>query len=208
MQTYVVIDLETTGLDPVKDQISQISALKYTEDGNQVARFNTYVQLTEGRKPSEYTPHITEELCSTGMTEEVAVMALDHFIDGAIMVIQYAPFDLSFIHWKHPDGEKIEQYYDFVCTRTLAKVLYPDHSPSLGATAKRLGIENKQHHDAVNDCEVTWEVFSHIKENIKDLKSEGFSFWHNTVMDFIDRPLVYRPSRTRIIVESEMDSGF
>ncbi|ARC72594.1 PolC-type DNA polymerase III [Bacillus licheniformis] len=208
MQTYVVIDLETTGLDPEKDQITQISAIKYTKDGNQIALFNTYVQLTEGRKPSEYTPHITEELCSTGMAEEVAVLALDHFIDGSIMVIQYAPFDLSFIHWKHPDGDQIEEFYDFVCTRTLAKVLYPDSNPSLGPTAERLGIKNNRHHDAVNDCEVTWKVFSHIKEKIKCPKSEGFSFWHNTVMDFIDRPLSYHPSGTRIIIESETGRGY
>lgn len=203
MKLYTVLDLETTGLDPTEHQITQIGAIKYNEQGIEVARFNTYVELTEGRKPSPYAPHVTEELCATGMSEEDAITALDYFINGSIMVIQYAPFDLSFIHHKHPDGENIERYYDFICTRTLSKVVFPDKSPSLGPTADRLGISNPKHHDAVNDCEVTWKVFKGLKWMVRYPKSEGFRYWHNTVMEFKDRPLTYKPYGAKVIKEDD-----
>lgn len=201
MKLYTVLDLETTGLDYEKEQITQISAIKYTEDGVEVARFNTYVELTDGRKPSKYSPHVTEELCATGIDEGIAVGLLDQFINGSIMVIQYAPFDLSFLHWGHPDGDQIENYYDFICTRTLAKAVFPDESPSLGPTAERLGIENPKHHDAVNDCEVTWKVFKELRRRTRYPKSEGFKHWHNTVIEFKDRPMTYKPYGAKIIKE-------
>jgi len=204
MKLYTVLDLETTGLDPQKEQITQISAIKYTEKGVEVGRFSTYVTLTNGRKPSKYSPHVTEELCATGMDEETAVLFLDQFINGSIMVIQYAPFDLGFLHWKHPDGDSIENFYDFICTRTLSKVAFPEENPSLGPTAERLGIENPKHHDAINDCKVTWKVFKKVKSKVRYPKSVGFKHWHNTAMRFEGREMTYVPYGAKIVEESDL----
>lgn len=202
MNTYVSIDLETTGLDPKKDQITQIAAIKYDENGKKVGQFDTFVQLTGDRKPSPYTPNITEEMCATGMVEEEAVLRLDDFVSGSTLIIQYAPFDLAFLKEKHSYGSPIEQFNDFYCTRFMAKNLWFDHNPSLSHLAKRLNILNENHHDAINDCEVAFKAFWFMKR-IMDSNFNSVNSLINSVGDFKDRPLRYKPYGSKVYVEFE-----
>lgn len=68
-QTYVVLDLETTGLDHKKDQIIEIGAIKIRLGGRfrayeEVSRFHTMVALEEDRDLPEFITKLT------GITEE------------------------------------------------------------------------------------------------------------------------------------------
>nr|MDF9460603.1 exonuclease domain-containing protein [Bacillus pumilus] len=63
-QTYVVLDLETTGLDHKKDQIIEIGAIKIRFNGwdrefVEVDRFHTMVALEEGRDLPEFITNLT-----------------------------------------------------------------------------------------------------------------------------------------------------
>lgn len=49
-KTYVVLDLETTGLDYKSEQITEIGAIKIDEGFNEIDRFHTMVALEEGRE--------------------------------------------------------------------------------------------------------------------------------------------------------------
>lgn len=203
MKIYTVVDFETTGLDAKKDQITEIGAVKYTEDGKQLAVYHNFILLTEGRKPSPYAK-VTEEDCEKGIDELSAILHLSGFVAGTTMIMQYAPFDLSFFNRYHAD-EPIEQWVDFIDTRTLAKIAFPNESPSLRPTVKRLGIEMKDHHRALDDCAMTWEVFQELKKRVPYPKKYGFEYWKNTVMDFDveGRRLGYTPVGARVLIESK-----
>lgn len=208
-KVYTVIDLETTGLYAEKEQITEIGAIKKLEDGTTVGTFHTFVRLTEGRKPSEYTD-ITEEDCETGMDEIEALKALHDFALGSVVIMQYAPFDLSFVNKiaiKTTDYmDTLEARCDFIDTRLLAKIVDPNESPSLRYVVKRYGIENKGHHRAIADCEMTWDAFQILKMRVRFPKSEGFAYWYNKVMDFDieGRRLKYMPYGAQVLKESEM----
>ena len=61
-KTYVSLDLETTGLDPMRDAIIEIGALRF--DGDQILEtFSTFVN--PGRK---IPPFITEPVSYTHLT--------------------------------------------------------------------------------------------------------------------------------------------
>lgn len=195
MKVYTVIDLETTGLASTQCQITEIAAIKYSEHGQKLGTFHTYVKLEQGQKISEYTPHITEEICNEGLYEDCAVHMLKDFSRGTILIIQYAPFDLSFLNRTYISGE-FEKNSDFICTRALAKVVNKKENPSLKHVAARYGIENNKHHQALNDCEVTWQVFQKLREEFGHI-----DLMKNIVMNFKDRPLKYTPVGASVITE-------
>lgn len=207
MKVYTVIDFETTGLDPEKDQVTEIGAIKKAEDGTNLGKFHTYVKLANGKGPSPYTPHITKEICDTGMNERIALDNLFCFADGTILIMQYAPFDLSFFN--RLPGEQIDKWFDFIDTRTLAKVIEPKESPSLKYVAERFNIVNPGEHEALSDCFTTWRVFQRMKNKVSPLFDGDLDKWINTVMDFDieGRRLRYTPYGARVLLESDVVKG-
>ena len=97
--SYIVVDIETTGLDPVKDCIMEVSAVKYRKN----RKVDDYVVLI---KIDRRVPlHITE---LTGITNEMLEGALDvtfalqgfiDFIGEDILVGYNVPFDLAFLNY-------------------------------------------------------------------------------------------------------------
>lgn len=190
MKLYTVLDFETTGLNnPVgSDQPTQVAAIKYDETGKEVARFSTFVRLGQGKSPSPYTPHITEELCDTGLHPSLVNDLLFDFIDDSTLVCQSAPFDISFLDW-HP--------HDFICTRALTWLVEPEENPSLAPTCKRHGIKLENHHDAIADVKATKDVLFLM---MKKAEEKGIDY-ENVVVNFNSRPLNFFPAHARIINE-------
>lgn len=190
MKLYTVLDFETTGLNkPVgSDDITQVCAIKYDEQENEVARFSTYVRLRQGKKPSEYTPHVTPELCETGMTKGDVLDFLFTFIGDSTLVCQSAPFDLSFLDW-HP--------HDFICTRALTWLVEPTENPSLAPTCERHGITLTDHHNAIADVKATKDVLFLMMKKAREKEIE----YQNVVVDFKKRPLTFFPANANIVAE-------
>ncbi|MCY7439400.1 PolC-type DNA polymerase III [Bacillus altitudinis] len=195
-QTYVVLDLETTGLDHKKDQIIEIGAIKIQQGGRvfastEVSRFHTMVALEEGRDLPEFITKltgITEEDLEDAPEEWDALDDLKNFIGDAVVVAQNAPFDLSFIS---RGGIEPELFY---CTRAMARFVEPELSASLKDVTKRNGISLDGHHRALNDVEATIEVFRRYLPEVKD-EYNGFM---NVVMEAPDRPLKFVPKHALI----------
>lgn len=98
--TYVVFDLETTGLSPVNDRIIEIGAVKMC-GGKVTNRFSTFVN------PQIPIPFNIESLTgisdsmveNAGTIEEILPDFLE-FCNGAVMVAHNAGFDVGFIKEK------------------------------------------------------------------------------------------------------------
>ncbi|MGM0815338.1 MAG: 3'-5' exonuclease [Bacillota bacterium] len=190
-QTYVVLDLETTGLDHKKDQIIEIGAIKIRLGGRlhefeEVDRFHTMVALDEGRDLPEFITNltgITEEDLEDAPEEWDALDDLKNFIGEATVVAQNAPFDLSFISRGDIEPER------FYCTRAMARFVEPELSASLKAVTKRNGISLDGHHRALNDVEATIEVFRNYLPQVVG----EYNDFMNVVMESPDRPLKFVP---------------
>ncbi len=189
-KTYVVLDLETTGLDYRTEQIIEIGAIKINAEFKEIGRYHTLVSIGEGRTLPEFITKLTgissDDLIGQ-KDEGSALSELGEFIGDSIVVAQNAPFDLSFISRGGIEPK------EFICTRNLVRYVEPELSASLRDVCKRNEIDLNGHHRALNDVEATIEVLKMYLEKLPEGKSVL-----NEVMNEPSRPLKFVPKGARI----------
>ena len=157
--SYVVFDLETTGLSPDKNKIIEIGAVKVV-DGAITERFSTFVN------PGVPIPYNIEQLTSikddmvldAPKIEEILPEFMK-FCEGTVMVAHNAEFDTGFIR---KNCERMGLPFDFTIADTvaLARILLPQLNRfKLDTVAKAVGVSLDHHHRAVDDAACTAEIF-------------------------------------------------
>ena len=151
----VSLDLETTGLVTQTDEIIEVGAVKF--QGDRV--LDTFHTLVNPYRPlpqfiRELTG-ITQAEVDAGLPFATVAPQLESFIGNFPIVGQNIDFDLGFLAKK---GLTLSNpYYD---TREMASVLLPRlREYSLLPLAASLGIEHPRLHRALEDAEVTAQVF-------------------------------------------------
>ena len=159
-RTYVALDLETTGLNPERDAIIEVGAVKY-RDGQPVEEFETLIN--PGRPIPYEVTLITgihnEDVIGEHSYERIAV-ALERFVGPAANEGHNIGFDLGFLRAK---GLFIEN--QSLDTWELASVLIPARpSYSLSSLVVHFGIPSPAQHRALNDASVTAQLFEILCE--------------------------------------------
>lgn len=166
--TYVIFDLETTGLSPVNDRIIEIGAVKMC-GGKVTDSFSTFVN------PQIPIPFNIESLTgisdsmveNAGTIEEILPEFLE-FCKGAVMVAHNAGFDVGFIKEKTDSilGRKFE--CTVVDTVALSRALLPSLGKfTLDHVAKALGVPPFNHHRAVDDAEACADIFAALIDKLR-----------------------------------------
>ncbi|MDG1990278.1 MAG: 3'-5' exonuclease, partial [Dehalococcoidia bacterium] len=163
LEDFVVLDLETTGLDPSNDKIIEIGAVKII--GNEIVEsYSTFIN------PEMNIPDYIVNL--TGITNDDVSGApvfsessdnLIEFIGDRAIVGQFINFDLDFL-------SESGLIFDNVVldTRDLALILMPTlNAFSLSNLVKVLKIKNISPHKALSDAQATAEVFISLRKMIK-----------------------------------------
>lgn len=193
-KNYLVLDFETTGLDYKTEQITEVGAIKYDEDFNEIGMLHTYVKLRPDMVLSDFIKDltgITEERLSYGMPENHAFgMLLTMLDEETVVVAQYAPFDFAYLH---QGGIAPKRY---LCTKTLTNIAEPYEKSGLGATCERNGIVLKDAHTAMGDVRATAEL-------LKLRLSQGLGKYENYVTEQPDRPLNFTPLYTVGVLNTE-----
>ncbi len=163
----IILDTETTGLDPESGhRIVEIAGLEVIDGVTTGKMFQSYVNPERDMPDEAYRIHGL----SQGFLEKhprFAVIA-DEFLDfitGATLVIHNAEFDMRFINAelarlrKGPIG--MENVIDTV---ELARRRFPGAQASLDALCRRFGIDNsaRSTHGARLDAELLAEVYSEL----------------------------------------------
>ncbi|MCX8130093.1 MAG: PolC-type DNA polymerase III [Clostridia bacterium] len=156
---FVVLDLETTGLNADKDRITEIGAVKI-KNGVIVDRFSSFVN-PEIPIPSYIVKltGITNEMVQEAPAIEPVLLEFLEFINGTTLVAHNATFDLGFLkHYAKTIGEHINN--PVIDTLQLCRNMFPELSKyRLNIIAKHLGIRLENHHRAVDDSRATAEIF-------------------------------------------------
>ena len=167
---YVAFDLETTGLDSVKDRITEIGAVIF-RDGEITATFETFVN------PGIRIPREITELTGIGdrdvfdaPVESEAVRGFLDFIGDRPLVAHNAEFDVGFIRSACARmGEEFEPC--FIDTLVIAQTLLPNlRRHRLNIVAAELGLPDFRHHRAEDDAITVGRIFERF---IPMLESEG-----------------------------------
>lgn len=162
--SYVVLDIETTGLDPDYDDIIEISAVKYASD-KEIDGFSTLI------KPDFPVSEFITDL--TGITNEMLADApaisdifphLLRVLGNNVIVGHNVNFDINFLYdaalkiTGHPIGN------DFVDTLRLSRWMFPDEAHNrLSDLITRFGIGTTVAHRAESDVRQTHACYLHLK---------------------------------------------
>lgn len=163
--SYVVIDVETTGFDPTCDKIIEIGALK-VENGTLVDSFSTLVN--PGVPVDDFITQLTgitnDDLASAPAPDSV-LSAFSNFIGDSILVGHNVHFDVNFLYdaFEYTLDRYLEN--DFIDTLRWSKRLIKN-APSykLSALADFLDISVDTAHRALADCETTNLLYLKLRE--------------------------------------------
>lgn len=167
--SYVVFDIETTGLDPEYDEIIEIGAVKI-KDGIEVEKFNTLI------KPEYDIDEFITEL--TGITNEMVKNApsIDEvlpkfmdFIKDYIVIGHNVNFDINFIYDNLERLNISPITNDFIDTLRISRRLIPElKHHKLSDLANYFNIDTKGSHRSLKDVEITCEVFNNLNTIVKE----------------------------------------
>ena len=161
-EQFVVLDLETTGLDPLKHEIIEIGAVKVNRDSNNHTTFQALI------KPRRKVPKKITQI--TGITQEMVdadggdigstLKELIDFIGDLRLVTFNADFDMGFLQ-EASKKHDITIRNPVSCALKMARRAWPGlKSYKLADLANTGGLSNKGHHRALKDCELTITVYT------------------------------------------------
>ena len=160
----VVLDTETTGLDPeAGHRLVEVAGLELVNHVATGRHFQQYVNPERDMPEEAFRVHgLSEEfLAGFPVFPEVAQTVLD-FLGDARLVIHNADFDLKFLNAELDraglDRLSAERATDTVA---LARRRFPGAQVSLDALCRRFEIDNSARslHGALLDCELLAEVY-------------------------------------------------
>ena len=163
----IVFDLETTGLKPSSEEITEIAAV-LVRGGQIIDSFQTYVNP---HKP--IPPEITE---LTGISDETvagapelaqAVPRFLAFAGDRALVAHNAGFDMSFLT-AACERLGIEREFTSIDTLEMARILLPHlHKHKLNVLAKELAVGPFEHHRASEDATVLARIWGRLIEKMQ-----------------------------------------
>ena len=168
--SYVVIDIETDGLNKEKNKILEIGAVKIIR--GQKTTFERQIKY-EGKLPREIKEltGIREEELAKGDGLKEALKDLAEFVGENKIVGYNVRFDMEFIN-ENMSREELpkltNKLYDIMKYVKKEKELQKDYK--LSTTLKSYGIEKEVPHRALLDAELTYELSMKVnkfKESIK-----------------------------------------
>lgn len=195
IDSYVCIDLETTGLNPKQDKIIEIGAVK-VENGIEKERFAVFVdpgrRLTE--KITELTGIRDEDLAEAPDIREVIPRIIE-FTEGFVLLGHSVLFDYSFLK-KAAVNERLEFERNGIDTLKIArKYLSGLESRSLDNLCLHYRIPHKAHR-ALEDAVATCALYERLAEEFGRGENEK---------DFLPGPLIYHAKRETPATRSQKE---
>ena len=168
--TFIVFDLETTGLNPASEEITEIAAVRVVE-GEIRDSFQTYVN------PHKPIPAEITEL--TGISDETVADAPD--LDKAVpeflawagegqypLVAHNAGFDMGFLRTAC-QRLGIEREFTSIDTLEMSRLMLPHmHKFKLNILAKELQVGPFEHHRASEDAAVLGRIYVKLLQRLRE----------------------------------------
>jgi DNA polymerase-3 subunit epsilon len=162
----IVIDTETTGLDPQQGhRIIEFAALELVDRRatGRAVHFRVDPEREIDFAATEVHGMTWEDLKSKPKFRDVAAELID-FARGAEWIIHNAPFDVGFLdaEFKLAGAPRCSEVYSgLIDTLALARELYPGKRNGLDALCERFGIDNSHRsiHGALLDAQLLAEAY-------------------------------------------------
>lgn len=166
-QSFVVFDIETTGLSPEKEKITEIGAVKIRE-GQVIECFSSLVNpaCPIPNRISELTG-ITDDMVKDAPFIEEVLPKFINFIQDSILVAHNAKFDSAFIK-NQAALMNIQIINPILDTLALSRMCLPHlKKHRLNDLAKHYNVKLRNHHRALEDAQATAEIFLKLMEYVR-----------------------------------------
>jgi len=195
METYIVLDLETTGISPEFEVITEIGGARISH-GEVVETFSELVN------PGKSIP--ANIVAITGITDEMVAKApsieevLPKFIDfcGDLPILGHnVAFDYSFLKTA---AKKLGLSYEKYGLDTLVlsrALLERQKSYSLSNLISALGIHRENAHRGLDDALATGELYERLKEGYMSPDHSKY---------FEPKPITYRPKKQSAVTAKQI----
>ncbi len=174
-QTFVALDLETTGTAAERDKIIQVGAVKFR--GEQILdRFDTFIN--PGRAIPEFIQRLTgirpDQVSRAPYFSSIS-QEIETFLEGHPVVGHNINFDLSFL-----ESHGLTVHNPRYDTWDLASFLLPrpDVGYSLGALAQQFQLAHDQAHQAIDDAAAAQQLFVALLRKAEELDPALFAYIH------------------------------
>lgn len=194
----IVLDTETTGLDPAAGhrvvEIACIELINRIPSGRQ---YQTYINPERDMPEEAFRVHGlgTEFLAQHPLFSAVADGFLE-FIAGGVLVIHNAEFDLGFLNAELAlMGRESLSGFEVVDTVALARQKFPGAPASLDALCRRFGVDNsgRDLHGALLDAQLLADVYLELMGGRQPGLGLGAEEGSKALGGGVDRPV--RPAR-------------
>lgn len=160
----IVLDTETTGLDPkTGDRVVEIGGVELVNHIATGRTFHVYINPERSMPKAAFDVHgLSEEFLRDKPVFAAVARDFAEFVEGATLVIHNAAFDVGFLNAEFArlsmPAIPPERVID---TLALAKRRHPAGPNSLDALCSRYGIDNSRRtkHGALLDSELLAEVY-------------------------------------------------
>lgn len=168
---FIILDIETDGLDPKKNQIIEIGAMRIT--GNDL---NIYESLIKVDVPINQDiidlTGITNELVEKrGVQIKDGLEGLKNFIKDYDIIGYNIGFDINFINYnlkKYSMDPILNKTIDIMRIVKKEKMFLKNYQ--LKTVLQAYGIQKNVDHRAINDCKLVYELISKLNKFEEYLK--------------------------------------
>ncbi len=168
-ETYCIVDIETNGNSPVKNQIIELGAIKY-KNGEIIDRFESYVY-------ADYIPQAIVRLTNIEQSDLADAPSLKKvlhdfklFLGDDVFVAHNVKFDFHFISTSMKTVGLEELLNRKLCTVDLARKTIQTEKHGLAHLRDHLDIDVGEHHrayaDAISAAKVLDECFKNIPPEV------------------------------------------
>ncbi|KZS23983.1 DNA polymerase III subunit epsilon [Wohlfahrtiimonas chitiniclastica] len=165
MSRQIVLDTETTGMDPATgDRIVEIGCVEMVDRMLTGNHFHVYINPERDMPVEAFKVHgLSEEFLSDKPVFASIAQDFVDYIDGAELIIHNAAFDMKFLdhELKLLKMQTLSAQCGVIDSLKMARDMYPGQRNSLDALCRRLGIDNSKRtlHGALLDSEILAQVF-------------------------------------------------
>lgn len=167
LNDYIIVDFETTGLDPAIDSVIEIGAVRIV-DGHEAQRLailiNPFTMEELPAKTTELTGLTMDDLELAGSDERTAFRAFYQFAGNRLIVAHNALYEAGFLEaaYRHLSGGKMGLTNPLLCTLTLARQRW-SYPHKLIDCIQRINGPVLPAHRALPDVLMTHHLLQHLR---------------------------------------------
>lgn len=166
VQEYVIIDVETTGLDYNQDRIIEVGLLKIGMDGIK-EQFQCFVQTDKviPENVANLTGITNEMIQRQGITEADAVNKIKEFIGSDLIVGYNVQFDVRFLQ---KQGERVGKNIMIKKTKDVLQIARRELDDlkdyKLETVASYFSLDIGKAHRALEDCMLVYGIYNELNK--------------------------------------------